>query len=100
MTESKKLLNVLNQYGHSISYTAAEEIEIELTYKATKENFLMPNDMKACKNTSVGLAFDNYDRYVKTFTGKLMLNMGVKMRMKTLKRLLFKKVNRDADMKQ
>ena len=38
---------------------ATEEIETELTYEATTENFLIPNDIKACENTSVGLAFDN-----------------------------------------
>ena len=74
LTGSKKLLNVLNRYGHSISYTATEEIETELTYKGTKENVLIPNDMKACENTSVGLAFDNYDHSAEMFSGKNTLH--------------------------
>ena len=73
LTGSKKLLNALNRYGHNISNTATEEIETELTCEATKENFLIP-DIKACENTSVGSAFDNYDRYVETFSGKNTLH--------------------------
>ena len=74
LTGSKKLLNVLDRYGHSISYTAAEEIETELKCEGTKENFLIPNDMKAGENTSVGLAFDNYNRYMESFSGKNTLH--------------------------
>ena len=74
LTRSKNFMNVLNRYDHSISYTATEEIETELTYDATKENFLISNGMKACENTSVRLAFDKYDRYVETFSGKNTLH--------------------------
>ena len=42
-------MNVLNRYGHITSNTATEEIETELKCEATKENFLIPNDMKPCK---------------------------------------------------
>ena len=67
-------MHVLNRYGHSVSYTATKEIETRLTYEATKEKFLIPNDMKACENTSAGLALDNYDRYVETFSRKNTLH--------------------------
>lgn len=35
--------------------------------------------MKACKNSSAWLAFDNYDRYVETFTRKNTLHDTVRI---------------------
>ena len=60
--------------SNSISYTAIEESDTELTYKATKIKFLIPYSMEACENTSLALAFDNYDCYAETFSGKNTLH--------------------------
>lgn len=42
LTSSRKVLTILNKYGHSISYSAAEELETELTYTAYSNNDLIP----------------------------------------------------------
>jgi len=38
MTSSRKVLTMLNRYGHTIGYNLAEEIETEMTYCSQKVN--------------------------------------------------------------
>ena len=70
LTGSRKVIEVLNRLGHSISYSAVEEIETELTFEGTKENRLIPQQMTMDSEAGVGLAFDNFDRFVETLSGK------------------------------
>ena len=45
LTGSRKVTEVLKRLGHSISYSAVEEIEAELTFEGPKENRLIPQQM-------------------------------------------------------
>lgn len=70
LTSSKKVLNILNKYGHSISYTVAEELETELTYSAYERNNIIPPGITPRNDLFTSVAFDNYDRFVETLSGK------------------------------
>ena len=70
LTGSRKLNEVLNRYGHCVSYHTVEELETELTFKACEEDLLAPHGMSLSSNLGTGVAFDNYDRFVETLSGK------------------------------
>lgn len=61
---------MLNRYGHTINYTLAEELETEITYSSIHENQLIPSGISLDSNLSTNIAFDNYDRFVDTLSGK------------------------------
>ncbi|KAL4718512.1 hypothetical protein ACJJTC_002715 [Scirpophaga incertulas] len=70
LTNSKKIVNILNKYGHCCSYTVLEELETEATFAATRRSMLCPDDIIPSRNLCTGLAFNNFDRFVDTATGK------------------------------
>lgn len=74
LTSSRKVVTILNKFGHSISYHVAEELETAMTYTAHKANEIIPSGIVAVNGRSTHLAFDNYDRYVDTFNGKNTLH--------------------------
>ena len=45
MTNSKKLINILNRYGHCCSYTVLEELETEATFSSTNRSDFCPDDI-------------------------------------------------------
>ncbi|KAK0173987.1 hypothetical protein PV328_007112 [Microctonus aethiopoides] len=61
LTNSRQVLTMLNRYGHTIDYHLAEELETEMTYTAVGNNILIPTGITA---------FDNFDRFVDTTSGK------------------------------
>ena len=70
MTGSKKVVEMLNRYGHCVSYTTTEEIETELTFSVTTASKISPQDMQLNPSLCTGIAFDNFDRFVETLSGK------------------------------
>ena len=70
ITSSRKVLTILNKYGHSISYTVAEELETELAYTVYEENKIIPSNIRINNELCTNVAFDNFDRFVDTFSGK------------------------------
>ena len=52
-----------------MSYSTFEELT-ELTFDATKEKRLTPNGMSLNPANNIGVAFDNFDIYVETVSGK------------------------------
>ena len=70
LTGSRKVIEVLNRLGPSISYSAVEEIETELTCEGTKENRLIPQQMTMDSEAGVGLLFNNFNRFFETLSGK------------------------------
>lgn len=69
-TGSKELIDILNTLGVSISYSLVYEIETELAYHESNSSVL-PMGIKAkMPSLCAGLAFDNYDRYVETASGR------------------------------
>ena len=70
LTGSRKVIEMLNRYGHCASYTTIEEIETELAFSSISERKITPPEMKKKSNQCTGLAFDNFDRFVETSSGK------------------------------
>lgn len=70
LTKSKKIVNILNKYGHCCSYSTLEGLEMEATFAATRRSALCPEDIIPSSNLCTGLAFNNFDRFVDTSTGK------------------------------
>ena len=69
LTGSKRVIEVLNRLGHCASYTTLEELETELTY-SMEDNDLTPDGIEKDPNLATGVAFDNFDRFVETLSGK------------------------------
>lgn len=59
ITSSRKVINILNRLGHSISYSAVEELETELTYSSYEGGFSTPYGIQQKPNLATALAFDN-----------------------------------------
>lgn len=70
LTSSRKVVDILNRYGHCCSYNVVEELETELTFSATKQNQISPEDIILNPDLNTGVAFDDFDRYVETCSGK------------------------------
>lgn len=70
LTSSRKVIDIINRYGHCISYNAIEELETQATYTSTSRAGLCPEVINRIDNLSVGTAYDNFDRFVDTKTGK------------------------------
>ena len=70
MTGSRRIVEILNLLGHSISYNATEELETELTFSSLEEGRVTPYGMSLNPSLCSGVAFDNFDRFVETATGK------------------------------
>lgn len=71
LTGSRRMIEILNRMGHCISYTVVEELETELAYGCGAETNLLPGGLIA-KNSELRthVAFDNFDKYVETRSGK------------------------------
>ena len=74
LTNSKKLINVLNRLGHGVSYPVVEEIETELAFRASSSGRLLPDGLlpQSCLHTAC--AYDNYDQFVETPNGQNTLH--------------------------
>jgi hypothetical protein len=70
LTNSRKIINILNKYGHCSSYTTLEELETEAIFAATLRLNICPEGIIPTNNLSTGLAYNNFDRFVDTATGK------------------------------
>ena len=74
MSGSRKIVEILNRLGHCASYHTVEELETELTFEANKDQKTMPHGMIEDGDLGTGVAFDNYDRFVETLSGKNTLH--------------------------
>lgn len=70
ITNSRKAINILNKFGHSAGYDTVEEIETELSYIAASSNELTLSEIERSPYLNTGLAFNNFDRFIDTSTGK------------------------------
>ncbi|GFU94346.1 uncharacterized protein TNCV_4368201 [Trichonephila clavipes] len=66
----RHVIDIINHYGHCISYNAIEELETEATYSSVSRTGLCPEAVNKNENLSTGMAFDNFDRFVDTKNGK------------------------------
>lgn len=75
LTSSRKIVDILNRIGVSISYNLVEEIETEMAFKISqKVNYLPDGLIAENPNLCTMAAFDNYDRYVETLDGRNTLH--------------------------
>ena len=70
LTDSRKVLDILNRLGHCATYSTNEELETKLLFEAIKGKRLNPNVMSLNHANNISAAFDNFDRYVETVSGK------------------------------
>ena len=70
LTGSRKVVELLNKMGHCVSYHTTEELETEMTFEANKFDANIPFGMSLAANLGTGVAWDNYDRFVETQSGK------------------------------
>lgn len=56
--------------GHCASYHTAEEIEPEVTFSVKNNDNEMPFGMHSGNEYGTGVAWDNFDRFVETMSGK------------------------------
>ena len=74
MTGSKKLIGMLNRYGHCVSYTTTEELETELTFTITSASKISPPDLVPDSSLMVGITYNSSDQFVETLSGKNILH--------------------------
>ena len=56
--------------GHCVSYHTVQEVETEMTFEANSRSTYTPFGMSLKQHCGTGVAWDNYDRYVETQSGK------------------------------
>ena len=70
LTSSRKVVDLFNRLGHCASYSTIELLETELTFEATKEKILIPNGVSSNPASNIDVAFDNFDKFGETVSGK------------------------------
>ena len=82
-TDSRKVVNILNRLGHCASYSIIEGLETKLLFVVTKEERLIQDGMSLNAAINIDVAFDNFDRLLKTVSGKDTLHDTVSIAYKT-----------------
>ena len=70
VTSSRRVIEMCNTYGHCCSYHVIEGLETEISFHANSKSTLCPTDTILLPDQCTGVAYDNFDRYVETRTGK------------------------------
>lgn len=70
LTSSRKVIDILNRFGHCCSYNTIEELETEATFFSADSSSICPQGITLSPDLCMGVAFDNFDRYVETCSGK------------------------------
>lgn len=71
LTNSKKVIDILNKLGFCLSYSVIEGVGTEIAHALNQQTSRMPQGLEQNRpELCTGVAFDNYDRYVETKSGK------------------------------
>ena len=70
LTGSRRIVELLNRMGHCVNYHAVVELETEMTFEARNRSMYTPYGMDLLSSVGTGLAWDNFDRFVETNSGK------------------------------
>ena len=70
MVGSRKVLEVLNNFGHCIGYHVAEKYETALAQTIMENDKCLPDGLVEAKNLSTGLAWDNFDENTDILSGE------------------------------
>lgn len=74
LTGSRRIIEILNRFGHCISYHTIESIETELATTITERHHALPDGMAQQSGLCTGLAWDNYDENNETLSGSETLH--------------------------
>ena len=69
MTGSRKIVDILNKFGHTLNYNAIEELETDLALSISNKTLVTPDGMKLQSGLATGIAFNNYDEFTETLSG-------------------------------
>ena len=69
LTGSRKVIDMLNHFGHCVNYHKVEEIETDPATKLQQSNSFTPDGMNKVPGLCMGLAWDNYDENIETLSG-------------------------------
>lgn len=69
MTGSRRVIELLNRFGHSISYHTIETFETELATDISDRNNATPDAIQQISGLCTSLAWDNYDENTETLSG-------------------------------
>lgn len=69
MTGSRKVMEILHHFGHSVSYHTAEELETRLAFDIANRQLSTPDGLLMQAGLATGLAWDNYDVNTETLSG-------------------------------
>lgn len=77
VTGSKKVIQVLNRFGHCINYNSIEELETESAEQLRERQLASPDG--TIVDQPMGVAFDNFDELTHTLSGSDTLHdtMGI-----------------------
>lgn len=70
LTSSRKVVEIINRYGHCCSYHVVEELETEATFASSNRSQVCPDGITKSSGLYTGVGFDNFDRFVDTASGK------------------------------
>lgn len=70
ITSSRQVVELLNKFGHGSTYHVVEQLETKATYVSTCRSGFCPEDIELRPEYFTDLAFDNFDRFTETNSGK------------------------------
>ena len=74
LTGSREIIEIMNRLEDCVSYHIIEEVESEATFESTNRSLLTPIRMKLNPRCGTGVAWDNFDWFDETITGKETLH--------------------------
>ena len=69
MTGSKKVLTLINRYGHCASSETVQRVDMSLESTLSNSDSLIPDGIETKPNLSTGIALDNLDINLETLSG-------------------------------
>ena len=69
-TGSRRVLEILNRFGHAISYHKAEELETQMASDSIDRSGATPDGLHQQVGLCTGLAWDSYDENTETLSGR------------------------------
>ena len=77
LTGSRRVIEILNRFGHCSGYHVAESIETQFATEIAARNTATPDGMSSEPDLYTSLAWDNYDEMTETLSGKGTLHATV-----------------------
>jgi len=70
ITGSRKVIEILNHFGHCLHYNTIEELETDLAISIEEQSSTTPSELQCTDGLSTSLAWDNFDHNNETLSGK------------------------------